>query len=85
MKRNTQILGCDYSLSQQVIHYCWHTAHTGGEGGQDLIWQFLPGAGQALGNREILRGTNQESECTSTWKIVVCGGPSASELSRVIL
>ena len=56
----------------------WLQGHsTGGEGGQGLIWHFLPGAGQALGNGELLRGTEQESECRSTWKIMVCGGPCA--------
>ena len=46
---------------------CRQTAQVG-KAGRTSKW-FLLGAGQALGNRELLRGTNQESECIAHGKL----------------
>lgn len=77
-QRSSTARGAGHDLGAQIPGGSLLQEHsTGGEGGQGLIGPFTPGAGQAVGNGELLRGAEQETEDRNTWEIAVCGGPCA--------
>lgn len=50
-----------------MVYYCRNTAQVG-QGGLVLVLQFLLVAGNTLCNEELLRDTEQKSQCTANRK-----------------